>query len=259
MRESRRRIALAVAVLGLLVGGVERARAGLVVVPNDLAGVEGDSNNGFPFNLSLFGDSSMRYQQVYDSSQFSSLGGPVMINQIIFRPDAQTGAAFSSTLPSIQIDLSTTSSTPASLSTTFANNVGADDKVVFGAGPLSLSSAFIGPSGGPKNFDIIINLATPFLYDPSKGNLLMDVRNFLGGGTTQFDAFTPASDGAVSERVWNPDVNATTGTYDSVAAGMVTEFGFGPSAVPEPSTLLTAVSGVLACLGYAWRRRRVAA
>jgi hypothetical protein len=249
-----RRIALAVAVLGLLAGGMERSQAGLVVVPNANTSVEGDINNGYPFNLSLFGLSSMRYQQVYDSSQFSSLGGPVLINQILFRPDAFSGAAFSSTLPSIQIDLSTTSATPASLSTTFANNVGADDRVVFGAGPLSLSSSFTGPPGGPKAFDIVINLTTPFLYNPANGNLLMNVRNFSGGGTTQFDAVTPGSGGSVTERVWIGDVNSLTGNYDLGSAGMVTEFGF-HSVVPEPSTLLSAVSGVLACLGYAWRRR----
>jgi hypothetical protein len=52
--------------------------------------------------------------------------------------------------------LSTTSANPNALSTTFANNIGADDTVVFGAGALALSSAFTGPAGGPKNFDIVI-------------------------------------------------------------------------------------------------------
>jgi len=248
-----RRIVLAAAVLGLVVGGMERARADLVVVPNVNATVEGDSNNAFPFNIS-----SMRYQQVYSSSQFSSFGGPEMITQIIFRPDATTGNAFSSTLPQIQIDLSTTSATPATLNTTFSNNVGTDDTVVFGPGPLSLSSSFTGPAAGPKNFDITINLTTPFLYDPSKGNLLMDVRNFLGGATTQFDAVSPTSAGGlVTERVWSINVTSSTGTYDATSAGLVTEFAFSRvTAVPEPSTLVPAVWGVLLCLGYAWRRRR---
>jgi hypothetical protein len=252
MRTSMKRIALAIAVLGLLAAMTESARASLVIVPNANISVEGDSNNGFPFNLSLFGDTNMRYQQVYDSSQFSTLGGPVLIHQILFRPDATTGAAFSSTLPDIQIDMSTTSATPATLSTTFANNVGADDRVVYARGSLSLSSAFTGPVGGPKDFDIVINLTTPFLYNPASGNLLMDVRNFGGGGTTQFDAVS--SPNSVIERVWSIDVTATTGTYDATSAGLVTEFGFGP-AVPEPSTLVAASFSVILCLGYALRRR----
>jgi hypothetical protein len=250
MRSLIKRIALAVTVLGLLAGGMEQARASLVVVPNANTSVEGNSNNGFPFNIVIQNFSSQRYQQVYDSSQFSSLGGPVLIHQILFRPDAFTGAAFSSTLPSIQIDLSTTSATPASLSTTYANNVGADDRVVFGPGPLSLSSSFTGPPGGPKAFDIVINLTTPFLYNPANGNLLMDVRNFLGGATTQFDSISSST---VTGRVWNSDVNAPTGTIAG-DAGLVTEFGFGP-AVPEPSTLVAASFSVIVCVCYALRRR----
>src|SRR5437868_3150041 len=109
-----------------------------VVVPNADASVEGNSNNGFPFNLSTFGLSAQRYQQVYNASQFSAFTGPVFINQIAFRPDAQSGAAFSSTLSNVRIDLSTTSASAGTLSSTYANNVGANDTIVF-SGSLSLS------------------------------------------------------------------------------------------------------------------------
>lgn len=145
-----KRRTLAVAVAALLVGMTANARADFVVAPNANANVEGDGNNGFPFNIQDFGISTMRYQQVYDSSQFSSLGGPKLITEIIFRPDAQSGQAFSSTLSSIQIDLSTTSAAPGGLSNTFANNVGADDKVVYGLGSLSLSSRIHRPGKRPQ-------------------------------------------------------------------------------------------------------------
>lgn len=92
---------------------------------------------------------------MYACNAFS--GGPILITAMVFRPDAGgSGAAFSTTLSNIEIDLSTTSANPNALSTTFANNIGADDTVVFGAGALALSSAFTGPAGGPKNFDIVI-------------------------------------------------------------------------------------------------------
>jgi hypothetical protein len=100
------------------------------------------------------------------------------------------------------------------LSATFANNVGADDTVVF-SGPLSLSSAFTGPSAGPKDFDIVITLQTPFLYDPSAGNLLLDVRNFSGGTTIQFDA--EASDSDPVSRTFT----AFTGDVNSPTADLV--------------------------------------
>ena len=48
------------------------------------------------------------------------------------------------------------------------------DEVVVYDGELTLSSAFSGPSAGPKDFDIIIALQSPFYYDPRAGNLLLD-------------------------------------------------------------------------------------
>src|SRR5206468_10261941 len=64
-----------------------------VVVPNSARTTEGDINNSYPFNITLFGLSSQRYQQVYAASQF---GGGGLITQIIFRPDATFGEAFMS-------------------------------------------------------------------------------------------------------------------------------------------------------------------
>ena len=38
---------------------------GAIVVPNALAGVEGEINNAFPFGISFAAISFLRYQQVY--------------------------------------------------------------------------------------------------------------------------------------------------------------------------------------------------
>jgi hypothetical protein len=208
-----------------------KSYAALVVVPGAQAAVEGNSDNGYPFNID---SASMRYQQGYAASQFSSLAGPSWITQIAFRPDAPFGAVFATTFPSIQINLSTTTQNPNALSSTFASNVGGNDTVVFGLGALSLSSGFTGPAGGPKAFDIVITLTTPFLYNPADGNLLLDVRNYGGGAyTTQFDASTASTDG-VSRGWYYSDVNAASGTTDT--GGLITRFTFEP--VPEPSTYL---------------------
>ena len=164
-----------------------------VVVPNSATSTEGDGENAFPFDIASTGRTdTMRYQQLYDASQFSNFSSGGFITQIIFRPDAFAGGAFAATLPDMQINLSTTSVPDDGLSLVFANNIGPDDTVVF-SGPLPLSSDFTG--GVPKDFDIVINLTTPFFYDPSMGNLLLDVRNFGSGLTTFFDATTRRHDG----------------------------------------------------------------
>ena len=248
-----RKLLLAMVAIACTAGAVLPLRADVIVVPNGLAAVEGNSNNAFPFNIA---NPSQRYQQVFGASDFAVLSGPQLITQIAFRPDAVTGNAFSSTLPDVQINFSTTSRAPDALSSTFADNVGSDDSVVF-SGPLSLSSSDTGPAAGPKNFDIVINLTTPFLYDPGTGNLLFDVRNFGGGRTTQFDAHEVFLDSV--SRLWSVSsngVNDTTGSSDS--SGLVARFTTQAvtTAIPEPSSLALLSLGALSLAGCGWRRRK---
>ena len=89
-------------------------------------------------------------------------------------------------MSNVSIFLMTTANGPDALSTNFADNEGIDKTLVH-SGPLSLSSANIGSAGGPKAFDIVINLTTAFLYNPALGNLLLEVQNLEDGGTTPFD------------------------------------------------------------------------
>jgi hypothetical protein len=244
-----RRLALLGALL-LLLGAINPAHAIVptVVLPNSARTTEGNSNNSYPFDLGQAGLTSQRYQQLYAASQF---GGGGLITQIVFRPDAFAGQAFTSTLSDIQIDLAYTSAPDDGLSPTFANNITAGDTVVFARGPLTLSSAFTGPPNGPKDFDIIITLTTPFFYNPALGNLLLDVRNFGGGTTTFFDAVFQTGDGV--SRVFSQNVNSTTGSTDT--EGLVTGF----TIVPEPcsAALLLAGGGtLLAWFGRCRRRQR---
>jgi hypothetical protein len=219
-----------------------------VVVPNDFATVEGDSNSNAPFGRTAAG----RYQQVYGAGSFDTTPG--YITEIRLRPDSDFGSAFSMTTHSaVQVYLSTTTAAVDGLNPNFDSNLGADNTLVI-SGPLSYSSAFTGPAGGPKDFDVVLSFTTPFLYNPANGNLLMDVRypngmRASGPFFTTFDAVN-AGDDDVSLLLMD------TGTaFPEMAiaqtSGLVTHFSITP--VPEP----TGAAGIaLAVCTLPLRRRR---
>lgn len=200
--------------------------AGPLVVPNEWSTAQGDTGNLFP----LFSSKPIRYQQVFAAAQFSRLRtGGGLINRIAFRGHGP-GIPFSGTIPQLQVNLSTASKAPDGLSSTFAENVGADDTQVF-SGPLQAAVTF---NGDPTNFEIVITFVMPFYYDPAKGNLLLDVRNLAGG--TQVPPSDQEIDGTIASgdsvsRVYNyGDVNAagagqTGGVDEKDTYGLITRFG----------------------------------
>lgn len=198
---------------------------GALVVPNEWTAVQGDTGNLLP----LFSAQPIRYQQVFDASQFSRLNpGGGLINRIAFRGHGP-GVPFTGTVAQLQVNLSTTQKSPDSLSSTFADNVGPDDTQVFSS-PLQTAVTF---TGDPKNFDVVVNFTTPFFYNPAKGNLLLDIRNSQGGvevppSDQELDG-TSASGDSVS-RVYNlGDVTAANagqngGVDEKDTYGLITQF-----------------------------------
>lgn len=241
------------AVLAALAAGISTANATVVVAPNAQATAEGNIRNTFPF----FVTGGMRYQQVYAASEFSAFSGPETISQIAFRCDGSGSfcTSFSQLLPSIDIHLSTTAAAPDALSDTFAANVGADNTLVH-TGPLTLSSAgqTLRPAGTPNPFDVVITLQTGFLYDPSAGNLLLDITNYSSPGKIgiRLDANFSILD-SISRLSANGDPAATSGRLETEA--LVTQFST-TAQIAEPATLT--LFG-LALLGLGAGRRRKAA
>jgi len=186
---------------------------------------------------------SARWQQVYAASDFALIGSPMFITEIRFETAFGSPGSVQTRLQNIRIDLSTTPRIPDGLNITFAENIGADARVVF-SGPLD----FIDYGG----FGIHIGLQTPFLYDPSQGNLLMDVRNFRTSyvPVIAYLGAEYAVGDTVSAVTSLSDVNSPTGSLTSL--GLETLFEVTP--VPEPSTVSLLILG-LAALGFvAWKR-----
>ena len=102
----------------------------VIVAPNDLAATEGNSDNCFPFTCG-----NMRYQQVYDAAHFGGVTG--VIDELLFRV-AGGGGDLSDTYD-LEIRLSHTTTTPSTLSTTFASNIGGDETLVLDSSSFSVT------------------------------------------------------------------------------------------------------------------------
>jgi hypothetical protein len=149
---------------------------------------------------------TMRYQQVCNGSLFTNLD-PRIVYVTSLRFEAADGSppGWGGTVPSMQINLATTTNTADHLSPVFSENVGSDDTLVFGPAEYSF-----GAGNDPVLF------ARPLTFHPPLGNLLIDVRIFNGGTC----GFPTMCDPAVQmyavnsptdevSRVWATNVAAT--------------------------------------------------
>jgi hypothetical protein len=218
------------------------AQATVIVTPNANAITEGISNNIIPFDS---GTTGLRYQQRTSASEFGVLSVPSNINAIAFRRDANfTRPAFNFNFSSITLGLSTLTT---SMTNNFAANRGSDFTVVY-SGSLDVSVPGVTSGIGPNPFDFVINFQTPFLYDPSQGDLLWEFQNF---GNFSDDVqlildYIPSTT-PILDRLYATSPTATTGAL--ISSGLVTRF-----TVPEPISLALVSLG-LAGLSFQNRRK----
>jgi subtilisin family serine protease len=201
--------------------GYVNLNQGAAVVPGSLANTPGDAITPYPFDIGTLGGPSMRYQQIYSHTQFATGG---IIDDIRFRQSASFGSPFSASGIDIKISLGYAATTVATASPTFANNIGPGFVTVFD-GLLDLSSTATG--GSPRPFDILVNFAHLFNYDPTRGDLLLDISLRNAPHTTPIDASDAFQQGSTI-RIYATNVNAPTGLVGSVGEGrpygLVTQF-----------------------------------
>jgi hypothetical protein len=186
-----------------------------------------NGSNDFPFSGPFYGYTGTDYQEAYASTDFS---GPIEITGI----DFFLGAGFTGDLygGTYTLSLSVISDSIGNLSTTdLSSNLGSDNTV--------FETTTLG-GAAPK---VLTFTGTPFLYDPSMGNLLLDI-SIAGGtpGATGVAAYQDSEgSGTAIARYQN------FGLEDGVGFGLVTEFDSNTGAAattPEPGTL-----SLMACLG----------
>ena len=204
----------------------------------------------YPFFINE--NESMRYQQVYNSSDFDAIGGDGgNITQIAFLYGefAMTARGLSS----LEINLSTTSKSPDHLSPVFEENIGDDQTTVYGPGELLFVNA-------PGTDLIAITLEHPFYYNPFSGrNLLMEIKNASGNPPSP----DPPMFGSIGVNIFTEDTSSSIAALNMYATtadmitsdALVTHFTMIP--IPEPGVgwILLGGLGTMG-LGRLYRKRR---
>lgn len=155
-----------------------------IVAPNKLENLDGLDGSDLSFCLEAFNETDLRQQNFYSSDQFQDLSGPMLITKValrvtrIFGPPQVTGPIITPQKVTFDAEFRL-STTPVGglqgLSTTFSENYGKNGvTTVLRDKTWELKTEGNNPDlerGVPNPFDIFIKLDTPYLYDPSKGNL----------------------------------------------------------------------------------------
>lgn len=212
-----------------------------IVAPSHLANTDREGYDAFPFGVQL---SRMRYQQIFDASEFTNLSGTNLLNGIALRAD-WSSEAYSSLINRLWLRVSTTTREVNGMSYTFDNNSGPDVTTVFD-GPLLISHVPQQRYPGPQDFDLIIPFNVPFVYDPTEGNLLLDY--LVETGREVGSGLDSASSGAWPYAPTTARLYGYIGPYGSfpgygIGQGLVTQFQF---SVPEPGTVSLVILGLFA-------------
>ena len=203
-----------------------------LVVPNTLA--EGGTNT-YPFWFT-----PCHYQQSYDASHFSLLGtNGGFITSVAFRGGGNTTSFVYAMTVSLSTSPAPTNAASSNLlHAAFADNTGPDKTVVFSS---SWEMRVFPPRDNLLQFQFVIPFSRPFFYNPTNGNLLLDI--VITNDVTSRTSLQPAglnyaggSPDPLMCRVFAAgNQSSPVPTNGSVfpATGLVTEFGVRPVRGPS--------------------------
>jgi hypothetical protein len=158
---------------------------------------------------------------IHDASQFGALPGPSFLTKFAYRPDTILDQSGPRSL-TLRIYASTTSRSATEPSTTFAENLGTNNTLVFD-GTVTVTTGNLPGPGNTRQFDYVFPFTTPFLYDPAAGNLILDLQIEASGSAVTFD--TVSGDPAIGRVFYFGSSTATTGI---IRDSHVTQFTFEP-------------------------------
>ena len=254
----------ALASLGLTsLGLVSTASAGTITVPSRYANVEGSSDA----LIMSHADTHMQLQ--FKASNFGA--GPVTFGGLSFRYDRQVSDFYQPIATfnfgsSFNVELATATHSLADRSLTYAANLGSDLTTVM-SGAQTVTAAVGGASGQLKSFGITFNFANAFTYDPTAGDLVLDM--FLPN-VNQFADMDYVPDSSALGIIFSNGSAASVGPGGMALGGPVTQFmtipnpidpggvlnppGGGVGGVPEPASWALMIAG-FAGVGAVLRRR----
>src|ERR1043165_4455337 len=201
------------------------------VIPNGTDVLEGSTSNAFPWGR---GGTGMRIQTIYDSVNFTARGinFPITITGLRWRLSSGVSSTASSYPTGATVQLSTCPVNYTAVTTTFANNQGADLTTCF-TGPVSWPAT--AATTGPCPFLISTPFSTPFTYDPNAGDLNIEtdipIQTFTGTAV-QLDVHGTAPSACrayLSTGYVNAGPNATATGVDQ-NHGVVVEIQYTPTA-----------------------------
>lgn len=227
-----------------------------VTVPAGTSAVEGNTNNTFPWGSTSTTFPGLRTQLIYDSSNFTSQGvvSPIVITRLRWRANGSTSTWVGGVYANATVSLGTCPVDQALVTANFVNQQGPDFTACY-TGPVQFLAGTGAGTTVPGPTVVDVALSTPFVYDPSLGDLVIDCDHLLGAnftpnaptGTNRV-AVDVQSTGALASRCFGstsyPNANGTSTSHGVVvtldytpAAGLYASFVPSATAGPSPLTV----------------------